>query len=149
MSGMVPASWMEDWPSHVWLGTSVEKQHCANQRIPILTKLPAKVVFLSCEPLLGPLDLEGLAYESAGPEWAGHNKLIDWIIVGGESGHGARPMKAEWAMSILEQCRTANISFFFKQLGSVWSKQLGLLTKGDLLEEIPENFRVREFPALL
>lgn len=148
VSDMVPAAWMENWPANVWLGTSVENQHFANQRIPILTKIPAKVVFLSCEPLLGPLDLEGLAYESAGPEWAGHNKLIDWIIVGGESGHGARPMKAEWAMSILEQCRTANISFFFKQLGSVWSKQLGLLTKGDLLEEIPEDFRVRQFPAL-
>jgi hypothetical protein len=66
---------------------------------------------------LGPVDLEGLAFEAAGPEWAGYNPLVDWVIVGGESGHNARPMHPKWARSLRDQCQGAGVAFFFKQWG--------------------------------
>lgn len=103
--------------SNVWIGTSVEDQEYAGRRIPELLKIPAPTLFLSCEPLLGPLDLEGLAYEAAGPEWAGFNRLVDWVIVGGESGHNARPMHPDWARSLRDQCQAAGVAFHFKQWG--------------------------------
>lgn len=91
------------WPDNVWMGVSVENQRWTS-RIDDLREVPAKVRFLSCEPLLGPLnlDLRGIA----------------WVIVGGESGARARPMKAEWARSIRQQCRDAGVPFFFKQWGA-------------------------------
>ncbi len=91
------------WPPNVWMGVSVENQRWTT-RIDDLRRVPADVRFLSCEPLLGPLqlDLDG----------------IDWVIVGGESGAGARPMKPEWATEIREQCVEAGVSFFFKQWGA-------------------------------
>lgn len=109
------------WPSlmdNVWLGTSVEDQPAAYKRIPELRKISAKVLFLSVEPMLGPLDLEDLAYEAAGPAWAGYNKLVDWVIAGGESGPKARPMEAEWVRSLRDQCVGAGVPFFFKQWGT-------------------------------
>lgn len=93
---------------HVWLGTSVEDQHAANVRIPRLQEIPARVRFLSMEPLLGPVDLKGLT------------DGIGWIIVGGESGPGARPMHPEWVQDICNICFEENIPFFFKQWG-VWA----------------------------
>lgn len=92
-----------EWPENVWMGVSVENQRWTS-RIDDLRKIPALVRFLSCEPLLGPLDLnlEG----------------IRWVIVGGESGPRARPMCPEWARSIRDQCRTAGVPFFFKQWGA-------------------------------
>jgi protein gp37 len=91
------------WPDHVWMGVSVENQRWAD-RVEDLRKVSAKVRFLSCEPLLGPLrlDLRG----------------IDWVIVGGESGAHARPMKAEWVRDIRRQCEEAGVAFFFKQWGA-------------------------------
>ena len=91
------------WPHNVWMGVSVENQRWTS-RIDDLRKVPAKVRFLSCEPLLGPLqlDLEG----------------IDWVIVGGESGARARPMKPEWAREIRRQCEDEGVAFFFKQWGA-------------------------------
>jgi len=89
---------------NVWLGVSVEDQKQADERIPILLQTPAAVRFLSCEPLienLGELDLTG----------------IHWVIVGGGSGKGARPMQAEWAQSIRDKCQAAGVPFFFKQWG--------------------------------
>ena len=89
------------WPKNVWIGVSVEDKRVIS-RIDDLRQVPASVRFLSCEPLLGPmhgLDLQG----------------ITWVIVGGESAPGARPMKPEWVESILNQCRRANVAFFFKQ----------------------------------
>lgn len=92
-----------DWPDNVWMGVSVENQRWTT-RIDELRTVQAIVRFLSCEPLLGPLDLD----------LAG----INWVIVGGESGAHARPMKPEWARSIREQCRDAGVAFFFKQWGA-------------------------------
>ncbi len=102
------ARWCADWlagspPPNVWMGTSVEDQKAADERIPHLLDVPAVVRFLSCEPLLGPVDLPGLFYygtEASGGvvplREKGHPQL-DWVIVGGESGHDARPMYPEWA----------------------------------------------------
>ncbi len=92
-----------DWPDNVWMGVSVENQRWTS-RIDDLCQVPAAVRFLSVEPLLGPLslDLGG----------------IDWVIVGGESGPGARPMRADWARSVREQCEAAGVPFFFKQWGA-------------------------------
>ena len=91
------------WPDNVWMGVSVENQRWTN-RTDDLRRVPAAVRFLSCEPLLGPLDLD----------LAG----IQWVIVGGESGHRARRMKPEWATGILDQCAAAGVPFFFKQWGA-------------------------------
>lgn len=115
---MVPADWRNGFPENVWIGTSVENQEQANKRIPALLDVPASVRFLSCEPLLSAVDLEEAgAIESAGPAWAGYNSHIDWVIAGGESGHGARPMYPQWARSLRDQCVDAGVAFFFKQWG--------------------------------
>jgi len=112
------------WPSNVWMGVSVERADYAF-RIEHLRRSPAAVRFLSLEPLLGPLprlDLEG----------------IDWVIVGGESGPRARPMKEEWALEILGQCRNAGVPFFFKQWGGRNKKAAGRLLKGRAFDEMPD-----------
>ena len=117
---------------NVWFGVSVERQQEANDRIPWLLRTQAAVRFLSCEPLLGPVNLSelrlkngrrydalrGWSYGFAGdssPE-AGHRR-IDWVIVGGESGPRRRPMDLDWARSIRDQCTAADVPFFFKQVG--------------------------------
>jgi protein gp37 len=91
------------WPDNVWMGVSVENQRWTS-RIDSLRTVSAHVRFLSCEPLLGPLEL--------------NLRGIHWVIVGGESGPRARPMQPEWARSILDQCKRANVPFFFKQWGA-------------------------------
>jgi protein gp37 len=91
------------WPDNVWMGTSVENQRFSS-RIDALRRTDARVKFLSCEPLLGPLQLD--------------LTNIDWVIVGGESGHGARPMRADWARAIRDQCQAHDVAFFFKQWGA-------------------------------
>lgn len=105
---------------NAWLGVSVEDQKWANIRIPALLGTPAAVRWLSCEPLLGPIDL----YETAiGPlqrfpdEPNGETGRIDWVVVGGESGRDARPMHPDWARSLRDQCVSAGVPFFFKQWG--------------------------------
>lgn len=110
------------WPlPNVWIGVSVEDQAAADLRIPALRDTLAAVRFLSCEPLLGPvcLDLmhstDGHAPGSSAPSEA--DERIDWIIVGGESGPGARPMHPDWARSLRDQCAAAGVPFFFKQWG--------------------------------
>jgi protein gp37 len=111
------------WPKHVWMGVSVEDERVLG-RIADLRQVPAAVRFLSCEPLLGPLDhlpLDGIA----------------WVIVGGESGPGARPMLPEWVESILTQCRRAGVAFFFKQWGGVRKDLTGRLLHGRTYDELP------------
>lgn len=122
------------WPlANVWLGVSVENQAAADERVPVLLQTPAAVRFISAEPLLERLDLPWLGIEIAGSRWverdgapdsfkqawaslmAGGPKL-DWVIVGGESGPGARPMHPDWGRSLRDQCRGA-VPFFFKQWG--------------------------------
>jgi protein gp37 len=117
----------EVWPPrNVWLGVSAERQQEANERIPDLLATPATVRFVSAEPLLGPIDFsQWLAVEKISlqgrPHWTertGSVSDLHWMIVGGESGPGARPMQPAWARSIRDQCRAADVAFFFKQWGS-------------------------------
>ncbi|CAM5591175.1 DUF5131 family protein [Streptomyces purpurascens] len=117
-------------PANIWLGVSVENQKWADIRIPALLETPAAVRFLSCEPLLGPIDLKQ-AVRTMGSE-RGHGLTmsfvhagdccqkfhgIDWVIVGGESGRGARAMHPAWARALRDQCASADVPFFFKQWG--------------------------------
>jgi protein gp37 len=111
---------LEAWPlPNVWLGVSVEDQRAVEERVPELLATPAALRFVSCEPLLGPVDLYTwlpmleIERESRCPDDA----YLDWVIVGGESGPGARPMHPEWARSIRDQCSAARVPFFFKQWG--------------------------------
>ncbi len=111
------------WPlPNVWLGVSVEDQKRADLRIPALLDTPAAVRWLSCEPLLGPVDvINGL-----GDSWL---TGIDWIVVGGESGPGSRPMHPEWARSLRDQCDVAGVPFLFKQWGSHRPSDVGTIVR--------------------
>jgi protein gp37 len=112
-----------DWPDNVWMGVSVENQDYTF-RIDHLRRTGAKIKFLSLEPLLGPLsnlDLSG----------------INWAIVGGESGPGARPILEEWVIEIKDQCRAARVPFFFKQWGGVNKKRTGRILQGRTWDEMP------------
>ncbi|MGB7291800.1 MAG: phage Gp37/Gp68 family protein [Thermodesulfobacteriota bacterium] len=111
------------WPSNVWMGVSVEDKKVLD-RIYDLQQVPAHIRFLSCEPLIG--GINGLPLES-----------IQWVIVGGESGPKARPMKKEWVLLILEQCRKADVPFFFKQWGGVRKDLTGRKLNGRTYDEIP------------
>lgn len=103
------------WPlRNVWLGVSVEDQKAADERIPLLLEAGAAVRFLSCEPLLGPIDLRAFTYYGSK---VGNNRGIDWVIVGGESGPQARPCGLEWVRHLADQCKMAGIPYFVKQLG--------------------------------
>jgi protein gp37 len=172
---------------NVWMGVSVEDQKTANERLPILAQIPAAKRFVSCEPLLGAVDLFRAMGEPSdedwdvvnaidddnepeefieecedwinygnrlvrNPEyrewenwrwmrarWAKLKRTINWVIVGGESGPGARPMDLEWAESIVTQCEVVGIPVFVKQLG-------GYPDKRNRMEEWPEELRVREWP---
>ena len=112
------------WPHNVWMGTSVEDGR-VRHRIDLLRQTGARVKFLSCEPLIGPLpemDLRG----------------IDWVIVGGESGRKPRPMKPDWVVDIKDQCDRANVAFFFKQWGGTNKKAAGRELDGRTYDGMPE-----------
>lgn len=111
------------WPSNVWMGVSVEDGRVVT-RIDRLRNVPAAVRFLSLEPLIGPLNRLALGG-------------IDWVIVGGESGPGARPMREAWVDSIFEQCRRARVPFFFKQWGGVHKARAGRELHGRTYDEYP------------
>lgn len=137
------------WPlPNVWLGTSVEDQRAANERIPSLLKTPAAVRFLSCEPLLGPIDLRlDLIEENEGSGFLHHVKCpnfceyscggqgiaggLHWVITGGESGKNFRPMDPDWACSIKEQCLAHGVAFFHKQSSAFRSEQEPWITEPD------------------
>lgn len=108
------------WPlPNVWLGTSCEDQEAADTRIPDLLTTPTAVHWMSYEPALGPLKL----HETLGDDWlasgkSGERRGLDWVVCGGESGHGARPMDIAWVRSILAQCKAAGVPCFVKQLGA-------------------------------
>jgi protein gp37 len=110
-----------EWPlPNVWLGVSVENQQWADIRIPALLDTPAAVRFLSCEPLLGPVDLTDAIWPEGSADECTPDRCtcgIDWVIVGGESGRGARPMHPDWARSLRDQCAAAGVPFLFKQWG--------------------------------
>lgn len=120
-----------DWAPNIWMGVSVESQ-AYGSRIDDLRQTNAAVRFLSLEPLLGPLhdlDLSG----------------IDWVIVGGESGPGARPMAPEWVVNLRDQCRSAEVPFFFKQWGGWNKKKTGRALEGRHWDEMP---RLRTAPRI-
>jgi protein gp37 len=146
---------------NVWLGVSVEDQKAADERIPLLLQVPAAVRFLSCEPLLGPVRLTQIDADAAGhKEYCTINALtgrhtdmarpcedvpsIHWVICGGESGPGARPMNPDWAQSLRDQCASAEVPFFFKQWGA-WSpygdrvgkKKAGRILDGSTYDQFP------------
>jgi protein gp37 len=114
-----------NWSDNIWMGVTVENSDYL-YRIDHLRKVSATVRFLSLEPLLGPLD----ALDLSG---------IDWVIVGGESGPGARPMKEEWAVSIKSKCLAADVPFFFKQWGGVNKKKAGRILEGRTWDQMPET----------
>lgn len=151
------------WPlPNVWLGVSVEDQAAADERIPHLLATPAAVRFLSCEPLLGPVDLTPYFRKLAtsGPGWKLTGGLAleiadrvpDWVIVGGESGPGARPCDVAWVRSIVEQCRAAGTACFVKQLGSYPIEDVGPTAPGTIpgapAIETQDMARARGVPLL-
>jgi protein gp37 len=174
--GLHPQRMAPMWPlRNLWLGVSVEDQRWAEIRIPALLKTPAAVRFLSCEPLLGPVDL-GIGDPHRGHEsddvygWP-HPKVcldcsdpdgaepdivfferdpdpcgLSWVIVGGESGPGARPMSVRWARMLVRECQSAGVPVFVKQLGSVLGRELGAGSKGGDWDHWPEDLRIRQFP---
>lgn len=171
--------WLQEWlngnpPANVWMGTSVEDQQRADERIPELLKIPARVRFLSVEPLLGPISLSLLTTEVPYRDGYEPTKVrsIDWVIVGGESGPKAGACDVVWIRDVVTQCKTAGVPCFVKQLGSNPTMQesgtfvsedservgdaianqpvVGLSLKskkGGDPAEWPEDLRVRQFPA--
>lgn len=164
------------WPlTNVWLGVSVEDQERADERIPLLLQTPAGVRFVSAEPLLGPVDLHrgGFSLVEAVTSPAGRRYPgLDWVIVGGESGPGARPCDLAWIRSIRDQCREASVPVFVKQIGPWWFESRPLTNeeerqriaigagpevavrmrrmidrKGGNPSEWPKDLRVRQFPS--
>ena len=161
---------------NIWLGVTVENQQAANDRIPLLLQTPAAVRFLSCEPLLEDIDLTDIVSGDAGKvggEWHFNSlsleeygpeddeefggALIDWVIVGGESGHNARPCRIEWMRSIVNQCQNEEVPVFVKQLGAkplqTYSPMFGSLItwpisdrKGAIVAEFPDYLQVQQFP---
>ncbi len=117
-----------DWAPNIWMGVSVENDKF-QYRIDDLRKTKAAVKFLSLEPLIGPLPNMNL-------------KNIDWAIVGGESGPGARPMEKEWVIQIKRQCSAAKVPFFFKQWGGVWKKKNGRELNGRTWDQMPKRIKV-------
>lgn len=117
-----------DWSHNIWMGVSVENEKVVN-RIDLLRQTNARVKFLSCEPLIGPLsnmDLKGM----------------DWVIVGGESGRKPRPMNEEWVTDIKDQCLKADVAFFFKQWGGTNKKKMGRELEGRTWDEVPEKIEL-------
>ncbi len=182
-SQAIQADWcFPKWPlPNVWLGVSVENQATADARIPLLLHTPAAIRFVSYEPALGPVDFDAVSVTAApgffGSPLQWHHRgyshklegvpypVLDWIIVGGESGPGARPFDVRWARNTVEQCKAAGVSPFVKQLGAK-PVQLGASRgetremddcrllwgmkdrKGGDPQEWPEDLRVREFPEV-
>lgn len=143
-----------EWHRNIWIGVSVENQKTANERIPHLLTVPATVRFLSCEPLLGEVDIaesvEGTntfwgGTETGGcmsGEWLPQIKNhaaggISWVIVGGESGPGCRPIHPDWVRSLRDQCKQNSVPFFFKQWGGVNKKSAGRILDGRTYDEMP------------
>jgi len=138
--------WDEDLSvMNVWLGTTVENQEQADKRIPELLKIPARVRFLSCEPLLGPVDVNvriGCAYAAiscacSAPCEDIHPK-IHWVIAGGESGPNARPAHPDWFRSLRDQCQAAGVAFHMKQIIESGKKIA--------YDSFPGDLRIREYP---
>jgi protein gp37 len=132
---MLPPDWGHGW-AHVWLGTTVENMTEAHRRIPELLAVPATVHWLSCEPLLEPLNLR---------PWLGR---IAWVICGGESGStAARPMRPHWARTLRDQCHDAGTAFWFKQTGNNRAEWPGVRRKGAMAAEWPADLQIQQLPV--
>ena len=129
---LAPHRWRDGLPGNVWIGTTVEDQARAEQRIPALLEIPAAVRFLSCEPLLGAVDLD---------EWISyrHRGLVHWVIVGGESGPGHRALDIAQARTLVEQCERADVPVFFKQVGGRIPTAGGDLLDGRQIKQFPRE----------
>jgi len=137
--------WLTNAPmEHVWFGVTVENQDQADKRIPVLLDTPAAVRFVSIEPMLGPVDLASYFYQDnvyCGDDTSGfldYQEGLDWVIVGGETGPGARPMRIQWVLDLQSQCKDSGVPFFFKKWGSAWGKSAnnGHIS-GELCREFP------------
>ena len=143
-------SWLADWldgkpPANVWIGATIVNQPEADRDITKLLAVPARVRYLSMEPLLGPVDLTGEyltaklgAYPFRSLTDEHRSKLIDlldWVIVGGESGRGSRPMHPDWARNLRDQCEAARVSFLFKQ----WGEWMPTIHEGDTVKLVFEK----------
>ena len=129
------ANWREGMlPDHLQIGVTAENQKRADERIPILLQIPAAVRFVSVEPMLGPVAFNhhwfGLCEEGAP---CGPHGYVSWVICGSETGPKARPMQLDWAIDLKDQCRAADVPFFFKKA-----------SKGDI---VPEELNIREYPG--
>jgi protein gp37 len=162
LAPVAPRASVTSWPlANVWLGTSVEDQQAANRRVPTLLATPAAARFLSCEPLLGPIDLGLAVCDGVAAYGHGLSRItvhtagccttavgkLDWLIAGGESGPGARPMHLDWARDLLAQCTAAGVAPFVKQLGATWARQHGADPNGGDWDHWPKDLRVRHYPA--
>ena len=141
---VIAKSWhAPDWPlPNVWLGVTVEDQERADQRIPILLETPAAIRWLSCEPLLGPVDLDATGMDVTGTSGLeSRPPAVDWVVAGGESGPGARPMHPDWARSLRDQCEAAGVPYLFKQWGEHDStgKRVGKKRAGRLLDGVQHD----------
>jgi protein gp37 len=130
---MIPVRWREQLPDNVWIGTTVENQKTAEERIEHLIHVPAVVKFLSMEPLLGPVNLPVDANDGSG--------FVDWIITGGESGHGSRRTNPDWFRHLRDQCKKMRTPFFFKQWGHFdeSGKPVGKGASGRILDGMEYN----------
>jgi len=165
---LLPAAWLKAPRPNVWLGVTAENQRRAEERIPELLSVPAVVHWISAEPLLGPINFEPWFYgaqhdvthdgvdapdgavaggeERTGDRWF-RTTGIDWVIVGGESGAGARRMDPAWARDILDQCKRHHVAVHFKQKGQVLAAEMGCKDKaGKDSSEWPAEFQIQEFP---
>lgn len=155
---------------NVWLGVSVENQATADERIPLLLKTPAAKRFVSYEPALGHVDFTAISHQIGGGSFETSSGLegndgfgqsasrakLDWLIVGGESGPGARPFDIQWARNTIEQCKDAGVACFVKQLGARPMVTMGdgapfyldMKGKAGDMSEWPEDLRVRQFPEV-
>lgn len=153
IGAMIATHWLDgNPPPNVWVGTTCENQAMADKRIPELLAIPAKVRFLSCEPLLEAVTLSEKKSDGECYSWLcdtfhdpnSPTKMrqdpprIHWVIAGGESGPGFRPFDPDWARSLRDQCKAAGVAFFMKQMGGARKP----------FPEIPEDLMIREFPTV-
>lgn len=134
----LPADWGTEGYPNVWLGVTCENQTEADRRIPHFLNVPCAKRFLSCEPLLGPLDLDLCDTVVKDESYQGMRfEFLHQVIVGGESGSNFREMKPEWAISLRDQCEAAGVPFFFKQWSGLKPSALGHLLDGKEYREFP------------
>jgi protein gp37 len=136
------------WPTNVWLGVTAENQEQADRRIPLLLQVPAAVRFVSVEPMIGPVNLRQ-SCRFPGRNYA--KRPLDWEIVGGETGPGARPIEAKWVGSLYAQCKAAGVPFFMKSMGDRWKRAPSYIVDWPVFDGWPvyaEEKWPREWPHM-